>query len=359
MAAPTTTVSGVIRDTGGAVYPEGTVITFIPSGVDVVGGDVIGLEAVSTEVDASGEISLPLVATATGATGSNLKVKAKLPGDQSSQKLLGYIQVPDTGTADIGTLLVAGAANLSVNHFIEAVDLMASAYDVTPGQIARLFADEGMFGLGATNMSKPDPDDLHDTTLVSALYAIGASTINKPSGWVTGYGILSSTNQARFWIAVNKNREVAVCSYDVSTDTWSDWVTMWSTQNTTVDGSGFILEASPIAYLTGNDLSWNSDVPDATISVTKAATGTYVISGSEGPAASGWQRQHPKGIASLPTHEVDLSWDGVAKELTVLCYAIDYSGPALARGALTDLPDGTADPAFDAGIVSLRLAEFE
>ncbi|UPT53777.1 putative tail fiber protein [Klebsiella phage BUCT556A] len=85
---------------------------------------------------------------------------------------------------------------------------------------------------------------------------------------------------------------------------------IWSSRNTTVDGSGFIKQASPIVrvvsdvdsmtpnFLEGFTLSGNGSVNDEAEGavVSKIGTGKYSISGTTGLYPDGWQIEVPKDV---------------------------------------------------------------
>jgi hypothetical protein len=86
---------------------------------------------------------------------------------------------------------------------------------------------------------------------------------------------------------------------------------LWTEQNTTVDGNGFIKRASPIVrvadtaspmpdnFVEGNFVASdycavNSEAEGVTVS--KTATGVYEISGTEGPYTEGWTIEIPQDV---------------------------------------------------------------
>ena len=101
---------------------------------------------------------------------------------------------------------------------------------------------------------------------------------------------------------------------------------IWSSKNTTVDGSGFIKQASPIVrvvsdvdsmtqnFLEGFTLSGNGSVNDEAEGavVSKIGTGKYSISGTTGLYPDGWQIEVPKDVNGNRLCFVEVSYvDGL------------------------------------------------
>ncbi len=74
---------------------------------------------------------------------------------------------------------------------------------------------------------------------------------------------------------------------------YTDWFEVWHTNNTTVDGSGFIKEASPIVKLFADYAEFNNQCP-STAAFEKIGTGNYLIKGTLGFAQNGWYIETPK-----------------------------------------------------------------
>ena len=72
------------------------------------------------------------------------------------------------------------------------------------------------------------------------------------------------------------------------------WWRFRSTKNTTVDGNGFLKNASPIVQLFADHIELNYDAEKQEITFTKNATGDYLVSGSLGFAQEGWYIEMPK-----------------------------------------------------------------
>lgn len=129
---------------------------------------------------------------------------------------------------------------------------------------------------------------------------------------------------------------------------------IWSSRNTTVDGSGFIKQASPIVrvvsdvdsmtpnFLEGFTLSGSGSVNDEAegVVVSKKGTGKYIISGTAGLYPDGWQIEVPKDANGnrLCFVEVDFANDVI--ELSVFKPKLDLETGGIKAGDAIDIPIG-------------------
>jgi hypothetical protein len=79
---------------------------------------------------------------------------------------------------------------------------------------------------------------------------------------------------------------------------WREWVEIYHTGNTTVDGNGFIKQASPIVRLFADSLDEHLEPQGAVLD--KVATGHYRITGTLGFAQEGWYIETPKDANGFP-----------------------------------------------------------
>lgn len=75
---------------------------------------------------------------------------------------------------------------------------------------------------------------------------------------------------------------------------WSAWSKIYSQSNTTVDGNGFIKNASPIVKLFADKIELNDEAQLQEITFEKLGTGDYLIKGSSGFSQDGWYIETPK-----------------------------------------------------------------
>ncbi|WP_412509856.1 hypothetical protein, partial [Roseovarius sp. SYSU LYC5161] len=84
--------------------------------------------------------------------------------------------------------------------------------------------------------------------------------------------------------------------------TWSPDNRLWGTANTTVDGSGFLLEASPVLRVHAAHLE--EPVKPVGAGLRHADTGHYVLTGTPPLAATGWRVRCPQDENGAPVARV-------------------------------------------------------
>ena len=129
---------------------------------------------------------------------------------------------------------------------------------------------------------------------------------------------------------------------------------VWTTKNTTVDGSGFIKRASPIARLVADTSIMSGEFTDSFkisgsgavneeaegVDIEKLGDGRYRISGSDGLAQDGWQIEVPKDINGnrLCFVEVTEGLEGIL--LKVFKPKLDLETGGIIAGEPFDIPEG-------------------
>ena len=129
---------------------------------------------------------------------------------------------------------------------------------------------------------------------------------------------------------------------------------IWSSRNTTVDGSGFIKQASPIVrvvtdvdsmtpnFLEGFTLSGSGSVNDEAEGavVSKIGTGKYSISGTTGLYPDGWQIEVPKDVNGNRLCFVEVSFvDGLIL-INSFKPKLDLETGGIKAGDAIDIPIG-------------------
>lgn len=129
---------------------------------------------------------------------------------------------------------------------------------------------------------------------------------------------------------------------------------IWSSRNTTVDGSGFIKQASPIVrvvtdvdsmtpnFLEGFTLSGSGSVNDEAEGavVSKIGTGKYSISGTTGLLPDGWQIEVPKDVNGNRLCFVEVSFvDGLIL-INSFKPKLDLETGGIKAGDAIDIPIG-------------------
>lgn len=80
----------------------------------------------------------------------------------------------------------------------------------------------------------------------------------------------------------------------INATTWSPYVFMRHSGNTTVDGNGFLKNASPIVELYADKIELNDEAQQQNIEFEKLGIGDYLVKGSSGFAQEGWYIEQPK-----------------------------------------------------------------
>lgn len=81
--------------------------------------------------------------------------------------------------------------------------------------------------------------------------------------------------------------------------------TFRTTQNTWVDGNGFIKAASPVVELYANEIKLNNEAKDQDIVFEKVDVGSYLLKGTTGLAQDGWYIEQPKDSNGNIFHAVE------------------------------------------------------
>lgn len=119
--------------------------------------------------------------------------------------------------------------------------------------------------------------------------------------------------------------------YRQNLGSWTSWFEFLSSGNTTVDGSGFVKEASPIVKLFSDKIEKNNQV-DESVSLTINGVGDYTITGSEGFAKEGWYIENPKDANGNVKHFIEYTQDADGT-INVKVYEPDYSLGYIQAGA--------------------------
>ena len=153
----------------------------------------------------------------------------------------------------------------------------------------------GAFGLGSTTryqMSNPAWEAPADDLTKTQMYGFGdVGSIGYGSGWGWAVGgkvhfILGGfTNTQLYHVVVtDRSAETRVIGYHL----------IRTSQNTSVDGNGFIKNASPIVKLFADKIELNDEAKLQDITFEKLGVGDYLVKGSLGFAQEGWYIEMPK-----------------------------------------------------------------
>jgi len=113
------------------------------------------------------------------------------------------------------------------------------------------------------------------------------------------------------------------------------WQEFLHTGNTTVDGSGFIKEASPIIKLFSDKIEMNS-LCSGDESLTHDKTGIYLISNCSGFSENGWYIETPKDANN--NVKVFVEYEQLeTKDILIKTYEPDYSSGKISAGEPCDI----------------------
>lgn len=237
----------------------------------------------------------------------NGPLAGRYPDGTLSAPALSFAADQDTGIyrKASGTLGVAangseivemGPGGLTVTGTLSGTAVQQSADDTTSGRALKT---------GATHIAEITNDDISNAT-GTCLFAFNVDA-NSPEA-VTGsnsdsYGGLWSIQRV-----ADRKHQIAqtlgggLFHRNQTVSGFEPWKQVWDDGNTTVDGSGFILEASPIVRLYHDRI----EEPNAPVGATmeRVGPGHYVLTGCPPMATEGWQTRDAVGpsgevIASL------------------------------------------------------------
>ncbi|MDH0640143.1 hypothetical protein N5D52_24760 [Pseudomonas sp. GD03860] len=273
-----------------------------------------------------------------------------LTGTAGGTALPAALPVAKGGTG--GTTAAGARSELGLGNASTAT-LVTGKADSSLGRVPTV----GYAGIGCAVGNLPPALGNLSGLALSGLFSFSAPS-NAPA-FSFGTALVSMHSDGSFGslaMSITDSR-LAYRSYNSSSG-FSSWATLWTSGNTTVDASGFIKRASPIAriadvlgtsradLLDGFDRSgeWGAFNEEAAgITVERLETGRYQIAGSLGLAASGWQVGSPtdrNGGGKLGIATGETSEDGtVIVELRKIRYSMSEDGELeQISGPLMDVP---------------------
>lgn len=202
------------------------------------------------------------------------------------------IQAANLGTAPSG----AGGDTFrsAATKFNENFSNNAHAASRLVGTQAGNVMEVGAFGLGGrpTNIGNIGKDLTGANPHLTTGFYEANNMIGGLISIVTPYGVLliggstfsSAPPQYAYYNSINGNKDLTPAAVH----------TFKTTQNTTVDGNGFIKNASPIVKLFADKIELNNDAQQQNIEFEKLGVGDYLVKGSSGFAQEGWYIETPK-----------------------------------------------------------------
>lgn len=251
-----------------------------------------------------------------------------------------------------GTTQATARTGLGLGNAATAT-VVSSKSDTNVGRLLTT----GYGGIGAVGANPAPSIGNMDGLTAGGLFYFSAPTNASPVG-AFGTALVSSHQDGSFGCLAMSitNSKIAYRSYNASSG-FSTWGELWTTANTTVDGSGFVKRASPIVRIADMVQSSRADLLESFnkssdwgvyneeamgVTVSRKSKGVYIITGSAGLAKDGWQVGSPAdrnggtklGIANGRDE------DGtVVVELRKIRYALTEDGNLeQVQGDLIDVP---------------------
>ena len=166
--------------------------------------------------------------------------------------------------------------------------LTTSSMDSGSGRVLKV----GDFGVGTRIVYNPGPGE-PDLPFKNGFYAStggagpvipgGSAYIHSTYSDGIGFALAGIASSQRLFAIFKHNSYAEYRVYDIRTE-----------KNTTVDGNGFIKNASPIVKLFADRIELNDEAKQQNIEFEKLGIGDYLIKNSSGFAQEGWYVETPK-----------------------------------------------------------------
>lgn len=355
-------IDRIVNETANVTTRTGRVMESFPMSTERATTEADRAEAAQVGVTAAKDAAAASASTATAK--ANDAAGSSLTAEQAAQTALA------TGNyaGQWSTLSGAYSAGISVEHsniFYALRSNTANIATIEPGVSAEWIAINGAnLGTAATKDFATNAQALAGTAGVLP-DAAGVHAAFKQYGWggtdspptinladdkvtntrvfktgPTTYGMTISPSQATvfgyFHTVDQPSKDV---TFGVTNGTsnvgarlvWS--VKVRHTGNTTVDGNGFIKEASPIVKLHSDRIEKNGDFA---ADFEKIGTGHYVVKNTIGLAQEGWYIETPKDANG--NVKVFVEYTDNDGDITVKTYEPDYSTGRAAAGVAVDIP---------------------
>ena len=240
----------------------------------------------------------------------------------------------DTGKRKIGDGSTAWNSLDYMYGTAATADTTTSSTDTTSGRVLKN-GDWGVGGGPGVGENRPTVDSADE--LVNTQFTYQSGIDNLPDGQTSHIMVLSNQGTSGDFVAQLGVRAAGGRGYFRvnAAGTWTSWVELYHTGNVTVDGDGFLKEASPIIRLYTDSIEEDSH-NGATLEHT--ATGVYRISGTEGFAQSGWYIENYKDANGNIKVFVEYEYtDGV---IEVRTFEPTGTGWRAEKGAPMDIHEG-------------------
>ena len=301
------TITGNIKDVTGTETPGATIeVTPVSFVYGTTASEVVLADSFTVTADGSGDVSFTAhegiytgsVQTSKGAKRFNLVVDSEGPwtlgrlvglASQFTPGLAALIFDAKDAAEDAKDAAEAAAAQAQAIAGLEG-GVTTSSTDTTAGRLTKV-GDFGIGNLPATTGSVSILSSF-DTPSASGMYGIDTAAIGTRPPGASNFAFLlvernAQTATKQTWC--NSNGEVLAFRVGSGIDpfTWEPWKVIWHSSNATVDGDGFLVEASPVLRLYADRIEEPTTPIGATMQ--RLGPGHYALTGCPPLATRGWQ----------------------------------------------------------------------
>lgn len=291
-------------------------------------------------------VTLPDGSTLTGSSWGYISTKLK-DATTFGYSLLNSADAAAGRTA-LGATATGSALMTSANAAAGRTTLgLGTAATKNTGQNTNDIPTIGMLGFGGLSIDVLSANQNNDKQ--SGAYNCRSTDTNGPFASATTNVFAQTWGADPIWrselsIAVSVNR-MHFRSIRKDQSGATSWVEVRHTGNTTVDGNGFIKNASPVVRVGGSadeDFkmcgagSANQEARGVTIH--HEAVGVYTVVGANGFAKSGWYIETPNDANGNKLRFVE--YLEVGTDIVIKTFIPDYSNGRCEAGAPADIPNG-------------------
>ena len=153
----------------------------------------------------------------------------------------------------------------------------------------------GAFGLGGRS-TMPLESSKYATTGLGCFFLkdVGDTSDTPDFQMVLTGGWVDPSNAFQILVGLDGMNQIGFRNWSSSSSKWGYYSKIYHSRNTTVDGNGFIKNASPIVQLFADKVELNDEAQQQDIEFEKLSVGDYLIKGSSGFAQEGWYIETPK-----------------------------------------------------------------
>ena len=351
-------IDRIVNETANVTTRTGRVMESFPMSTERATTEADRAEAAQVGVTAAKDAAAASASTATAK--ANEAAGSSLTAEQAAQAALA------TGNyaGQWSTLSGAYSAGISVEHsniFYALRSNTSNIASIQPGVSAEWIAinganlgtaasrdvgtavgnvmEVGAFGVG-TGQAQSQSDDYNNLIGSRILFDYRSlSAPNAPTGgsrYVINLGLDGAQNGFQFACRASNN-QISVRSVNSFTQV-GGWTDLLSGSNTTVDGSGFIKEASPIVKLYADKIEANDYKEIEECAFERVGTGHYIIRGAPLLSRDGWYIETLKDRNNNIYFTLD--YEELEDGLHVKTYTPDYSTGRATNGAPVDINEG-------------------